>query len=74
MLIFDATTNTGTVVLQILSPSGAWVPVSVFSGSLVQTTGTLLAQCTVELGACRVRMASVSGTLTGGNAYLVGVG
>lgn len=74
MLLFDAASNTGTTVLQIKSPSGAWIPVSVFSGSLVQTTGTLLGQCTVELGACTVRMAQVSGTLTGGNAYLVGVG
>jgi len=74
MLLFDATSNTGTVVLQVLSPSGTWIPVSVFSGSLVQTTGTLLGQCTVELGACTVRMALVSGSLTAGNCYLVGVG
>lgn len=70
----DALTNTGSVQLQMQTPSGAWLPVSLFANNLVATSNTGLVQTAIDLPACNVRVAVASGAVTGLNASLIGLG
>jgi hypothetical protein len=72
--LLDASTNTGTLSLQMKSPSGAGIDVQVFSGSFVRTMGVAFAQVQIDLPACDVRVALTGGTCTNVNAYLQGCG
>lgn len=70
----DGTPAGATVSLQVQSPSGAWMNVQVFTGSVVQFTVLPGNQSSIGLTAGNVRCACTGGTPTGINAYLIGLG
>lgn len=65
-----------TFQLEMLSPSGLWNRVQVFSGSVLAFTAANLpiAQTGVDLPACNVRLGIIGGTATSINATLIGLG
>lgn len=71
---FDGTISGATVSLQVQSPSGQWMDVSVFTGSTVKYTALPASQTGIDLPAGSVRCAIAGGTPSGINAYLVGLG
>jgi hypothetical protein len=70
----DGTPGGATISLQLQTPNGTWTGVNVFSGSTVQATTLPYAQTSIGLPAGAVRCALNSGTPSGINAYLVGLG
>jgi len=70
----EGTVGSSTISLQIQTPNGTWAPISIFSGSLVQTTTLPYSQASIALPAGNVRMAATGGTPSALYAYLVGVG
>lgn len=70
----DGTAGGSTVSLQIQSPSGVWMDVQVFTGSVVKFTTLPGNQSAIDLPAGNVRCALTGGTPSGINAYLVGLG
>jgi phage-related tail protein len=70
----DGTAGGTTASLQIQSPSGAWMDVQVFTGSVVKFTTLPGNQSAIDLPAGNVRCALTGGTPSGINAYLVGLG
>ena len=70
----DGTIGGSTASLQIQSPSGVWMDVQVFTGSVVKFTTLPGNQSAIDLPAGNVRVALTGGTPSGINAYLVGVG
>lgn len=70
----DGTVGSSTISLQIQSPSGAWMDVQVFTGSVVKFTTLPGNQSAIDLPAGNVRCACTGGTPSGINAYLVGLG
>lgn len=74
IVFFDGTVGGSTISLQVQSPSGTWMDVSVFTGSVVKYTALPASQTGIDLPAGNVRCACTGGTPTGINAYLVGLG
>jgi len=74
MVFFDGTIGGSTVSLQVQSPSGTWIDVEVFTGSVVKYTTLPRSQTGIDLPAGNVRCALTGGTPSGINAYLVGLG
>jgi len=74
MFCVDGTVGGATVSLQFLLPSGQWSVVSVFNSSAVQSTTLPYAQTAIDLPAGQVRLGVASGTPSGLNASLVGLG
>jgi len=70
----DGTVGSSTISLQIKSPSGVWMDVQVFTGSVVKFTTLPGNQSAIDLPAGLVRCACTGGTPSGINAYLVGLG
>ncbi len=72
-LLMDAAAVSGTISLQLQSPSGAWIDVQAF-GLPVRTTGASMAQAGLSLPAGQVRIAFAGTVLNNLNAFLVGAG
>jgi len=70
----DGTVGGSTISLQIQSPSGVWMDVQVFTGSVVKFTTLPGNQSAIDLPAGNVRCACTGGTPSGINAYLLGLG
>lgn len=70
----DGTAGGTTASLQVQSPSGAWMDVQVFTGSVVKFTTLPGNQSAIDLPAGSVRCALTGGTPSAINAYLVGLG
>ena len=74
MFLVDGTIGGSTASLQVLSPSGVWMDVQVFTGSVVKFTTLPGNQSAIDLPAGQARVALTGGTPSGINAYLVGMG
>lgn len=74
MFAIDGTPGGTTGRLEVLLPDGRWTPVSVYSGSAVQSTTFPYSQTGVDLPAGQVRVNLSGGTPSGVNAYLIGLG
>lgn len=74
MFFVDGTAGGSTASLQVQAPSGVWVDVQVFTGSVVKFTTLPGNQSGISMPACNVRLALTGGTPSGVNAYLVGCG
>lgn len=70
----DGTVGSSTISLQVQSPSGAWMDVQVFTGSVVKFTTLPGNQSAIDLPAGNVRCACTGGTPSNINAYLIGLG
>lgn len=70
----EGTATGATASLQLQAPSGTWVDVAIFSGSVVKTTTLPYAQSGIALPAGNVRVALTGGTPTGVAASLIGEG
>lgn len=70
----DGTVGASTISLQVQSPSGVWMDVQVFTGSVVKFTTLPGNQSAIDLPAGSVRCACTGGTPSGINAYLIGLG
>ena len=69
----DSIGGTGTMALQMQSPSGAWIDVQMY-GIFVRTTLTSMVQVGLLLPAGLVRVAVYGGLMSNVNAFLVGAG
>jgi len=72
-LFVDTLTNPGAVSLQMQSPSGVWIDVSMY-GIFSRTNGVALVQAGLYLPSGLVRIAVSGGLSTGLNAFLAGAG
>jgi len=72
-LFVDATSNPGAVSLQMQSPSGVWIDVSMY-GSFSRTNSVSLVQAGLYLPAGLARIAVSGGLITALNAFLAGAG
>lgn len=63
-----------TVSLQYQMPSGTWVDVSVFTGSVVKYGSLPASQTGIDLPACNVRIFTSTGGFSGLYSYLIGLG
>lgn len=70
----EGTVGGSIVSLQVQSPNGSWIDVSVYSGSVVKATALPFSQTGIDLVAGNVRMAATGGTPSGLYASLVGLG
>lgn len=70
----EGTAGGATIALQIQSPNGTWMPVQVFSGSVVSFTTLPGNQSAIDLPNCSVRMSASGGSPSGLFAYLIGLG
>jgi hypothetical protein len=73
-VFFDGSLSGATVSLQVQSPSGQWVDVSVFTNNVVKYTNLPASQTGIDLPAGDVRCALIGGAPSGVNAHLVGLG
>lgn len=74
MFFVEGTISGATVSLQVQAPSGNWVDVQVFTGSVVKFTVLPGNQTAIDLPAGNVRCALTGGTPSGIFAYLQGLG
>ena len=74
MFFVDGTISGSTAALQIQSPSGTWITVSVFAGSAVSYTILPVSQTGIDLPPGNMRVLLTGGTPSGLNAYLIGLG
>lgn len=74
MFMVDGTVSGATISLQVLAPSGVWMDVQIYSGSVVKFTALPGNQTAIDLPAGSVRVACTGGSPTGINASLVGLG
>lgn len=70
----EGTAGGSTLSLQVQTPNGTWVDVTVFTNAPVRTTTLPYSQTGITLPACNVRMAATGGAPTGLFSYLVGLG
>lgn len=74
MFQVEGTVSGSTISLQMQSPNGTWMDVSVFSKSAVSTTTLPFSQTGIDLPAGLVRMAATGGTPSALYSYLIGLG
>ena len=72
-VIMESAGGTGTIALQMQSPSGVWIDVQMY-GAAMRTSTTSMMQAGVLLPAGLVRAAVYGGTVLNLNAFLVGAG
>jgi hypothetical protein len=72
-VIMDSSGGTGTMSLQMQSPSGVWIDVQMY-GAAMRTTTTSMVQAGLVLPSGLVRAAVYGGTILNLNAFLVGAG
>jgi hypothetical protein len=70
----EGTAGGSAISLQMQSPNGTWIDVSVFSGAVVKSLTLPFAQSGIDLPAGNVRMAATGGAPSGLNASLCGLG
>jgi hypothetical protein len=69
----DCAGTTGTMSLQMQSPSGVWIDVQIY-GAFIRTTAVSMLQVGLLLPAGRVRIATTDSNVIALNAYLAGLG
>lgn len=74
MFMASGTLTGATLALEVLSPSGTWAVVQVFTGSLVRFTTLPGNQSGISLPAGQVRASLTGGSPTACFAHLVGCG
>jgi hypothetical protein len=74
MFTASGTAGGSTISLQMQDPSGNWIDVQVFSGSIVKSTTLPFSQTGIDLPAGNVRMAATGGAPSGLYASLTGLG
>lgn len=74
IFLASGTIGASTLQLEVETPTGAFVTVQVFTGSLVRFTALPASQTAIALPAGRVRANLVGGTPSAVFAHLVGLG